>query len=190
MDELKQERMVTAIERTLRAIGTKDYETGIKQAARIVEYAKDAIAFVEGVLPSIQSIEGLCQEIDWKLQVSPEQEDLVLFIMEHFLEIMRVAIEILADRAASGLPHPNVGRPPAFTASQSREILDSISKAIRDGLSISVAKLRASQKYDCSKRSIDRLWSNRASVPKNDLSVEIVVKQFLNEIDFSQGWPK
>lgn len=190
MDELKQERMVTAIERTLRAIGTKDYETGIRQAGRFVEYAKDASAFAEGVLPSIQSIEGLRQEIDLKLQLPPEQEDLVLFIMEHFLQIMRVAIEMFADRAASGLPYPNAGRRPAFTASQNREIVADILKAFGEGLSIPVAKLRASKKYGCSKRSIDRLWANRASIPKEDLSVEIVIKRFLKEIDFSQGWPK
>jgi hypothetical protein len=48
---------------------------------------------------------------------------------------------------------------------ESQAVLDHVSQLNRDGAPMSAAKERAAQKYGRSRRTIERLWAKRESIP-------------------------
>ena len=70
------------------------------------------------------------------------------------------------------LPAMNGGRPSAMTADQVQEALDYVSKLVRQGVSLEIAKKRAGQKFACSLRTIERHWATRGEPAEDNPTID------------------
>lgn len=170
MDEEVREKMISAIEKAAREAGAQDYEEGLKSVIKFTE-------FLNTNARSIQTTEGLRKVLDSCEPLSKSEEKLALFAMEHLSSILRICFKLAAKKAAATLPPPPSGRPPAFCARESEEVLDYISALHRKGSLLDAAKERASQKFGRSRRTIERLWSNRGSIAEDKPTIEAVISR-------------
>lgn len=177
MDEKTREKMVLALDNAVRVAGAKDYEEGMRSAKRLFEILSIRVQ-------SIQTIDDLRKMLDSLSPMSKRDEMLLLFAFKRLPQVLRIGLNVLAKKAVSTLPSPTPGRPRILTAQQTREMLDYVSHLQRIGCSLDVAKNRASQKYGCSGRTIDRLWPKRETIPDDEPTIEEL-------LDFiAQGeWP-
>ena len=183
MDEQMREKMVAAFEKTVHAVGSKDYETAMKQASAYLEFMHNIIELTSKFLQSSQTIEGLRKTLDSLVQLPENEEAMLLSMFENLPMILRIGLTAVGKKAASTLPPPSGGRKPAFTARQSQEALDYVSQLNRKGTPMAAAKQRAAQKFQCGRRTIERLWANRESIP---LENQPTIQELLTML-FKQG---
>jgi hypothetical protein len=168
VDERMRERMIAALEKAFCEAGSESYEDGIKVATKLTNWLSNG-------LRSIQTIEQLRQTLDSCEPISKAEEKLALFALEHMPSLVRVGLKLAAKKAAATLPPPPSGRPSALDASGKEAVLDYIAELIRKGASMEAAKLRAAQKFNCSKRTVQRLWTNRESIAEDKPTMDAVV---------------
>jgi len=165
VDEIIREKIVTAIENGVRAAGAIDYEGGMKQAEKLIEFAYSGVR-------SIRTIEELRSALDSCPPMSKSEEKIVLLSMQLLPQVLRIGLKMAAKKATSTLPSSPAGRPRATTATETQELLIYISELHRKGCSLKVAKIRASMKYGHSPRTIERLWSNRGAIREDEPNIQ------------------
>lgn len=190
MDEVMRETLILAFEESICSVGAKDYETGMKQARKLIELIAGIIGIANRIVPSIETKEGLRRLLDSEMQWSKSEEVLFLQLLNQLPQLLRYGLTMTGKKAAETLPPPSTGRKPTLTARQSQEALDYISLLNRKGAPMSAAKGRAAQKFGCSRRTIARLWSSRKSIPEDKPSIENLVSLIFTkfkDVDFSSG---
>jgi hypothetical protein len=156
MKDKDLEQFVEAIERAFVSAGAKDFEDGVRIAKKLIGF------FYEGV----QSIETKQDFIRAIAQCPPSmigELDKGLLLVKNLPGVVRHLLIRLARMAASSFSPLPSGRPVVIPPRLGPEILDFIATLNRKGCSLTIAKDRAAKKYDVSRRTIDRLWSDRAS---------------------------
>jgi hypothetical protein len=145
--------------------GAKDYEDGMRQATNLIEFARNGVQ-------SIQTIEGLRTALDSWPPMSRCEEKIMLLLMDQLPQVLRIGFRMVAAKAKATLPAPSGGRPRATTANKTQEVLDFVSELFRKGSRLRVAQARAAKKYGLSPRTIERLWSNRESIPEDEPTID------------------
>jgi hypothetical protein len=160
-----REKLVVAFAQIASLAGAPSFEEGMSQVRELVGKVTDFTLFVNNVIQSVRTVEDVGEMFNSQVSISPKEETLLLFAMENLPQILWQALTTVAEKAKSSLPAPHGGRRPAFTAEESQEVLDYVSQLHRKGAPLHIAKGRAAQRFDCSRRTIQRLWTSRESVP-------------------------
>lgn len=163
MDEKIREKMVSALENAVHTAGAKDYEDGMNQATKLIEFAHNGVQ-------SIRTIKGLRATLDSCPPMSKSEEKVALLTLNLLPQLFRIALKMAAAKAT--LPPPSGGRPRATTANKTQEVLDFVSELFRKGSRLNVAKDRAAKKYGLSLRTIERLWSKRESILEDEPTID------------------
>lgn len=170
MNEKIREEMISAIEKALGEAGAPNYEDGIKTVLKLIDFLGDRVR-------DIQTTDDLRKALDACEPMSRSEERLALFAMQNLPALARVLLKMLAKMGASTFPPPPAGRPPAFGAHEREEVLNYIAELNRKGASLPAAKLRASQRYGRSRRTIDRLWSHRGDTAEDKPTIDAVISR-------------
>jgi hypothetical protein len=170
VDEKTREKMVLAIEKAILSLGEPTYEDGMKKAVKLLE-------FVTNGARSAQTLDELRSALDACEPVSKSEEMLVLFAMRNLPSLLRACLKMAAKSAAIDFPALPAGRRKALTAQQAVDAVDYIWELTRKGAPMDAAKLRAGQKYGCSRRTIDRLCADRDSVPEDKPTIAEVINR-------------
>ncbi len=171
VEEKTREKMVSAAEKAILSLGEPTYEDGMKKAVKLLEFVTDRAR-------SIQTPDEFRTALDACEPLSRSEEILVLFAMRNIPSLVRVCLKMAAKSASADLPAPPGGRLPALTAQQAKEAVDYVWELTRKGASMDTAKLRAGQKYGCSRRTIDRLCANRDLEPEDKPTMTDVINLF------------
>jgi hypothetical protein len=167
--------MVAAAEQEILSLGEPTYEDGMKKAVKLLEFVTDHVR-------SIQTPDEFRTVLDACEPLSRSEETLMLFALRNLPSLVRVCFRMAAKSSAIDIPaSPPVGRPSALTAQQAKDAVDYIWELTRKGASTDAAKLRATQKFGCSRRTIDRLCANRDSEPEDKPSMADVIGIFTKE---------
>jgi hypothetical protein len=164
-----QEKIVTGLVEAVRAVGADDYEAAMMKAKKIIGKVYDAIE-------SMETIQKLRAAMDSADSLNPEDTAIAEFTVGVLPQLIRMALESGGKTLAADLPMHCPGRPRALKEEEHEEILDFILDLFRKKVPLTTAKLRASQRFGCSKRTIDRLWANRKSVPARGFKFDDAVK--------------
>ena len=171
VDEDLREQMVTAVVEAARVLGSEDYEEGMRKANKLVESAHAAIQ-------SMQTVDTLRATLNNYSPASDDKEQLLVFVVTNLPSLIRFAFKMMAKKSASNLPTLPTGRPQALDAVERQRMLDFVSQLYRKGVLLKDAKLRASQEFRCSQRTVERAWANRQSLPKHKVTVEDLIAYF------------
>lgn len=188
MDSETREKMVVAFEQLVRSAGAPSFEEGMNQARMLTGIACGWLVFINKFLQPIETLDDLRETLDSRMALSDVGQTHLLFALENLPWIMRMGATALAKKAASTLPPPAKGRKRKFTVEKKHEILDYVSKLNREGVSMDIAKGRAALKFKSSKRSIARIWAERASLPlENPPTIQELIRSVLREAQ-ADGW--
>jgi hypothetical protein len=173
LDEKTREKIVASFEEALRKVGAQSYEEGIETTEKLLR-------FVSGGLDAIRTPDTLRETLDSLPPLSRRDRIILLFLMAHLPHLLRWGFKKMAEDAVRTLPAMNGGRPSAMTADQVQEALDYVSKLVRQGVSLEIAKKRAGQKFACSLRTIERYWATRGEptedTPTIDEAISVLSK--------------
>ncbi len=175
MDQKLREKFVDAVEKSFLVVGAKDYESGMNQARKLIAFAYEGIE-------SMKTPDDLRTLLDSCPPISKREQLIGLLIAQNLPGILRLGLKLAAKRAVTDLPALNSGRPPALSSQKAHEALDYVSKLNRQGCPFEVAKSRAAQKFRCSLRTIERLWTKRESIDDEEEIVEVTMDDALNYI--------
>jgi hypothetical protein len=178
VDEKLREQIVSALEKAMKAVGAKDYESGMEQTSRLA-------AAVHESVESMKTLDDLRVLLDRLPPLSKREELIISMISRNLPGILRLGFKLAAKRAAADLPALANGRPPALSSQQAHEAIDYVSKLNRQGCSFEVAKSRTAQKFACSLRTIERLWKDRAAFLNDQGEPDVTIHEALRYI--SQG---
>jgi len=168
VDEQMREVMIVAFDNAVRMVGAQSFEEGMRQAKTVLENVSSWALFANNFIQPIETVQDLRETLDSRMSIPEREQALLLFALENLPEILREGVTTLKKKVVSSLgPRPG-GRKRAFTAQESQEVLDYVSKVNREGASMPAAKRRAAQKYHCSPRTVDRLWKNREFIAKEE----------------------
>ncbi len=151
-----RDKIVAGIEKASRDAGAATYEEGIRVVIKMT-------GLFGSLLQSVSTLEELRTKLDTFSFETPFEEGAFLVAIENLSQIARMALESFTTDFAASFPPPRTGRPKEFTPSEVNEVLDFIARLHRSGNSMTIAKQRASQHYDCSKRTVERYWRNRSA---------------------------
>lgn len=179
MNENVREKFVVAIQKSLRVVGAKDYESGMESAEKLLGWAHNGIQ-------SIRTTDDLRAALDSVPPLTKREEAIALFLMNQLPQVIRMGLKIAAKKAAFTLPALQTGRPPAIPARKSGEVLNYIALLHRKGCTLDAAQMRSARKFGCSLRTIERLWSKRESVEDEDEIVEVTMDDALNYLSKGQ----
>lgn len=168
MDEKSREEIVAALERAIALAGAKDYESGIEQAEKLLRFGLDGIE-------RIRTRDALRKTLDASDQMSKHEQKLFLVFVKLLPQIFRLGLKKAAKDAERNLPALPGGRPRAATGNETKTIIDFVAKLHRAGVEFKVAKKRASMKFDVGLRTIERLWSKRATIEEYEPTVQDVI---------------
>ena len=164
VEEKMRERMIVAFEKTVRMAGAPSFEKGMCQAKEKLGIASSWVLFVNNFIQPIQTVEDLREALESRMFLPEREQAQLLFALEKLPQIVREGSLMASKRLAATFP-PQGGRKRAFTVRESQAVLDYVSQLNRDGASMPAAKDRAAQNFHCSRRTIDRLWKQRKSIP-------------------------
>lgn len=179
VDERLREKLVDALEKSFRAVGAADYGSGIEQARKLIAFASDGIE-------SIKTADDLRTALDSCSPLKKREELMCLLLAQSLPGLLRLGLKLAAKKAASDLPPLNNGRPPALSRMQAKEAIDYVSKLHRSGCQFEAAKFRTAQKFQCSLRTIERLWKERSRYLE-DPSEHITLDDALRFIASEEG---
>lgn len=172
MDEKLRDKIVTAVEKSFCAAGAKDYESGIEQARKLIALAYDGVE-------SMKTPNDLRALLDSCPSLSRREQMICFFVAWNLPGLCRIALKLAAKRVAHDLPAINTGRPPALSTGQILEALNYVSKLNRSGCPLEVAQWRTARKFDCSLRTIQRLWKDRAEFSSDSANPEVSVEEVI-----------
>jgi hypothetical protein len=188
MDYETREKMIVAIDQAGRMAGAPNFEKGMEQARMVCGIVTNLFIFVNNFIQPIQTIEDLREALDSRMSLSEKEQAYLLFALENMPQMLRSGISGIAKRAASTLPPPPAGRKRALTAPQAQEALDYVSQLNRKGTPMHVAKGQAAQKFGCGRRTIERLWASRESIPLEDQpTIQDMLTMFFKQ-GAADGW--
>jgi hypothetical protein len=179
VDKKLREQIVSALEKAMKAVGAKDYESGMEQTSRLA-------AVVHESVESMKTLNDLRIMLDKLPPLSKQEEKIALLVARNLPGVLRFGLKLAAKSAAADLPALNSGRPPALSSQQAHEAIDYVSKLNRQGCSFEVAKSRTAQKFACSLRTIERLWKERASFLDNEEEPDATIHEALRYISSGQ----
>jgi len=183
-----REKMVVAFDQNVRMVGAPGFEIGMEQSRIVCGILMNFAIMVNNFIQPIQTIEDLREALDSRMSLSKKEQAYLLFALENMPQLLRFGISAIAKKAASTLPQPTVGRKPALTAQQAQEALDYVSQLNRKGTPMAAAKQRAAQKFACGRRTIERLWANRESIPVEEPpTIQDILTMFFKQGQ-SDGW--
>lgn len=168
MNEERREKAVSGFEKAIMVAGAENYEEGMKQATKFLRFALDGAE-------SIQTKDGLRTVLDQLQPMSRSEERLALFMINQLPQLIRIGLKIASKKATKTLPSLPGGRPSRTNAPKAQEVVDWINDLHRKGTTFKAAKERASLKFELSSRTIERLWSNRASIPQDEPTIDDVL---------------
>ena len=171
MDEEMREAMVTTFVEAMHNAGAENYEEGLAKVVKLIE-------IVHGWVVKIQTVEGLRATVAEMQPMSREEESIAPFLFRNLLAVVGLLVRSGANALAADLPAFPAGRPHTLSVEEIQELLDYISGLHRRGTNLTVAKVRASQRYSCSVRTVERLWAERHTVPAQEFKAEDVLKLF------------
>jgi hypothetical protein len=175
VNEKLREKIIAAVEKSIKIAGAKDYQSGMEQARKL-------LAFLYEGVESMKTPDDLRTLLDGCPPMSRREEMVYLLLAQNMHHVLRLGLRAAAKKAASDLP--GGGRPPALSKKEAREALDYLAKLNRMGCPFAVSKTRTAQKYGCTVRTIERLWSQRASFSDDakepEVSLEEAVYYFVN----------
>ena len=157
VEEKIREKFVDALDRAMKTMGAEEYASGMEQAKKLIAFAQNGI-------DAIKTLDDLRAALDALPPMSEQEEMVYLLLAQNLPALLRFGFKEAAKAAAKDLPALNPGRPPALRIQKAREALDYVSKLHRDGCRLEVAKYRASKRFDCSTRTIARLWKVRGTL--------------------------
>lgn len=165
MEDKMRERMIVAFDQAVRIAGASSFEEGMGQARMLTGLVIGWVHFVNNFIQPIQTVVDLRETLVSRMSLTESEETLLLLALENLPQIVREGFTMVAEKAKSTLPPPHGGRRPAFTAEESQKVLDYVSHLNRMGAEMPIAKDRAAQRFGCSRRTIDRMWTHRKSIP-------------------------
>lgn len=177
-----REKLIDAVEKSVRHAGAKDYEGGLGTAKKL-------IAWVSNRVDSMQTLDDLRAVLDSFPPLSKKEAAIGLFIVNNIPQIVRFVLKVTAKKAAATLPAINQGRPVSIPVQKAREVLDYISILHRKGYSFKTAKMRTAQKFDCHVRTIERLWLRRANIENDDAPVAVTIDDVMAFFNDGQSDP-
>ena len=175
MDEKLREQIVVALEKAMKTVGAKDYESGMEQTSRLA-------AVVHESVESMKTLDDLRVLLDRLPPLTKREEVIALLIARNLPGVLRFGFKLAAKRAAADLPALNGGRPPKLSSQRAYEALDYVSKLNRQGCPFEVAKSRTAQKFGCSLRTIERLWKDRATFLIDQGEADVTIDEALRYI--------
>ena len=108
----------------------------------------------------------------------------VLFVVNHLPQVIRIGLKMAAEKAASTIPAPHGGRPPAIASHRIGEVLDNVSILNRKGCTLEAALKRTAMKFGTSERTIERLWAKREEISDEEAlplpTMEEVISYLMN----------
>lgn len=173
MDEKTREKIVASFEEAMRKVGAQSYDEGIESVARLFRFVSEGIE-------AMRTPDKLRETLDSLPPLSRRDKTILLFLATHLPHLLRWGLKWMAEDAVHTLPAMNGGRPNAMTSDEVQEALDYVVKLLRQGVSLDIAKLRASQKFGCSLRTIDRYWAAREN-PAEDKPTLKEISAFLSD---------
>ncbi len=165
MEDQMRERMVVALEQVVRMAGAPSFEEGMRQAKTLLGTVSSWILFANNFIEPIQTSEDMRKALDSRMSLSEGEQTLLLITLENLPQMLRLAFASVVKEVAATLPPAHVGRRPSFTPEESKTVLDYVSHLNRMGAEMPIAKDRAARKFGCSRRTIDRMWTHRKSIP-------------------------
>jgi hypothetical protein len=163
VEEKMVEKMIAAFDKDLRMVGAASFEEAIEQTIKLTGILSNWILFLHNFLQQHRTIESLRDALINESSLTERDESLLLFALENLPQMVREGLTVIAAGAKATLPPPRAGRRRVFTAADSKKVLDYVSYLNRSGATMPIAKVRAAQKFGCSKRTIDRMWTDRKS---------------------------
>jgi len=168
LNEKTREKMVKAAEEAILSLGEPTFEDGMKKAVKLLEFVTDRVR-------DIQTPDDFRAVLDAFGPLPRKDEILTLFAMRNLPSLLRFALQRVAKHATADLPASPGGRLPVLKAQQAKEAVDYVWELNRKGAPMDAARLRASQKFGCSRRTIDRLCANRGSEPEDKPTMAEVI---------------
>ena len=114
--------------------------------------------------------------------MTEEDSAIVPMIFGNMELLVRLLIEEGVKQVVADLPAYPLGRRRVLSLDESQKMLDFISGLHRKGTPLKTAKFRASQKYGCSLRTVERLWSKWDSIPAPEFRADDALK-YLAHLD-------
>ena len=111
MDEKLREKMIVAIDKSIRVAGAKDYEEGMTSARKLIGWAYERVQ-------AIERIDDLRSTLDSMPPLTKRESAIALFFVNHLPQFIRIGLKMAAKKAASDLPSLPPGRPPRYRNSQ------------------------------------------------------------------------
>jgi hypothetical protein len=175
MDDARREEIVSALEETARALGAKGYDEG-------VAIFKGLLTFLNSTVPAIETKEALRTTLETLPQLPAELEEMLPQAIRQLPQFMRYEIKMLSHTAASTLPSAGTGRPRAATPEKAQEVMRSITKLYESGCTLAVAKDRAAKLHGLSRRTVERINSQRGKIPATTVTLQDLIS-FLTQGD-------
>jgi len=173
LKEKVKEEFIASFEKAMIRAGATNYEQGMAQTIRAVTLAYSAMR-------RIRTQDELRKALDRLEPMSRSEERLALFFIRFLPQIVRILFRNVAKQADRELPSLHGGRPRVASPDKARTILDYIGDLHRKGCTFKVAKQRASMKFGCSHRTIERLWAKRHGIDEHDPTIQDVLVYLAN----------
>jgi hypothetical protein len=158
-----REQVIEFCEKAMQSAGASSYDVAAQMASA-------QLRALSALIRKIRTRQSLSEALDG-MALSQENENLLRGVLDYLPALAREAIRIVAEKATSSLPPLPPGRRRKVSGARISELLDHVSKLNRQGTTLKVAKMRAAQKFQCSQRTVDRHWANRASSASVEPSV-------------------
>jgi hypothetical protein len=154
VDEILREKVLVACERAMLAAGAGSYEEEMETATKLIGKIYKGIS-------QIRTADDMRVVLHAYPPVSKWEGVKVLFLVDHFPQVLRLGLKIAAEKAASTIPATHGGRPLAIPSQRIGEVLDYVSLLHRKGCTLEASINRTAFKFGSSERTIERLWAKR-----------------------------
>jgi hypothetical protein len=172
MDERQCQALIDNIELAMKSQGVDLYEG----AKRLRSWLNGQYSLLEAC-ESRASLTAYFSSETNEPDARTEQYTVLLGVFPTLIEaFLKKAI---VDKAAM-LPKGPVGRPLALTLEEKRDIVETVGLLHKQGVRMGDAQLRASRQFGIAKRTVERVWRERASLAQQQFLSLGDVWRFLN----------
>lgn len=155
-----REEIVAKLEAGIILMGAEDYDKGMQQFARILE-------FVNRNFDPLRSKEQLRAVLDEIPDVSFVQAKLFLGTAKYIPQIVRFCLKHLATASEVDLPPIPTGRPGLHTQEKAR-IVEFVGNEHKRITSLDSCIKKVAKKFRVSEATVQRAWDDRASLDPAD----------------------
>jgi hypothetical protein len=169
----QRDRILAAIDKASDKLNGIDLETSMATASRMFARLAELTA-------QLQTREQIVEIFNSSPDVSFKDEMLIRTACRYAPELFRIGGTALADIAKKEFPRaPGGGRPTALSSETAGQVCKYILGLLLE-TSVTNAILRASQRFNVSKRTIERVWAERLE-PRNQ-AVEPTFPEVLDAV--------